>query len=238
MPKQSKSGSPTWPIYRRLLGYVKPYWKAFSLAVLGLALAGLTEPVLPALMKPLLDNGFGSASKTPLWVVPAALIGLFAVRGLLTFVTSYLMTWVGNKVLVDVRREMFARLLQMPANFFNQESAGKLVSRLVFEVNNLTQAATIALTAMVQETLVIVGLLALLFYLNWQLTLVALVLVPFIAWAISFAGKRVRVLSSQSLAVSREMAHVIEEAANGHKVVKIYAGCERSRAGLVLLTLR
>ncbi len=217
----------TWPTYKRLLQYVKPYRAAFLLSILGLAIAGLTEAIFPYLMQPLLDSGFGSASKTPLWIIPTALIGLFVFRGLLTFSTAYLMNWVGNKVLVDIRREMFTQLVRMPTEFFSKESAGKLVSRLVFEVNNLTLAATIALTAMVQETLVIVGLLAVMLYQNWQLTCIALFLVPFIAWAISNLGKRVRVLSGESLAVTREMSHVVEEAVNGQKVVKIYAGQER-----------
>jgi ATP-binding cassette, subfamily B, bacterial MsbA len=224
---KNESKRDTWPTYKRLLHYVKPYRAAFVLSIIGLAIAGLTEALFPYLMQPLLDNGFGSASKIPLWIVPASLIGLFAFRGLLTFATAYLMNWVGNKVLVDIRRQMFTQLVRMPTEFFSKESAGKLVSRLVFEVNNLTLAATVALTGMVQETLVIVGLLAVMLYQNWQLTLIALVLVPFIAWAISKVGRRVRVLSSESLAVTREMSHVVEEAVNGQKVVKIYAGQAR-----------
>ncbi len=224
---RNESKNDTWPTYKRLLQYVKPYRAAFVLSIIGLAIAGLSEAFFPYLMQPLLDNGFGSASKIPLWIVPTSLIGLFAFRGLLTFATSYLMNWVGNKVLVDIRRQMFNQLVRMPTEFFSKESAGKLVSRLVFEVNNLTLAATIALTGMVQETLVIVGLLAVMLYQNWQLTLIASVLVPFIAWAISKVGRRVRVLSSESLAVTREMSHVVEEAVNGQKVVKIYAGQAR-----------
>jgi ATP-binding cassette, subfamily B, bacterial MsbA len=226
----------TWPTYKRLLQYVKPYRGAFVLSIFGLAIAGLSEALFPYLMQPLLDSGFGSASKIPLWIVPASLIGLFLFRGLLTFTTAYLMNWVGNKVLVDIRREMFTQLVRMPTHFFSKESAGKLVSRLVFEVSNLTLAATIALTAMVQETLVIVGLLAVMLYQNWQLTLIALVLVPFIAWAISKVGRRVRVLSGESLAVTREMSHVVEEAVNGQKVVKIYAGQGRQATRFAIVS--
>jgi ATP-binding cassette, subfamily B, bacterial MsbA len=224
---KNESNLDTWPTYKRLLKYVKPYRWAFILTLLGLAVSGLSEAIFPYMMQPLLDSGFGSASTTPLWIVPVALIGLFVVRGLLTFATAYVMNWLGNKVLLDIRREMFTQLVRMPTEFFSKESAGKLVSRMVFEVNNLALAATVALTAMVQETLVIVGLLIVMFYQNWQLTLIALVLVPFIAWAISKVGRRVRVLSTENLAVTREMSHVVEEAVNGQKVVKIYAGQER-----------
>jgi ATP-binding cassette, subfamily B, bacterial MsbA len=222
--------TPAWPVYRRLLHYVKPYWSAFALTLFGLALTGLTEPILPALMKPLLDNGFGSASTTPLWMIPATLIGLFALRGLLTFCTSFLVNWLSNKVLVDIRRDMFAKLVRMPASYFSQESAGKVVSRIVFEVSNLSSAVTQALVAMVQETLVIFGLLAWLLYLNWRLTLVVLLLVPVIAWAIGKAGKRVRALSLDNLTVTREMSHVVEETALNQRMIKIYAGQQRQAA--------
>jgi ATP-binding cassette, subfamily B, bacterial MsbA len=222
-----ESNLPAWPLYRRLAQYVKPYWLAFSATLLGLALSGLTEPILPALMKPLLDSGFGKSSTTPLWIIPVSLIGLFAVRGALTFSTAYLVNWLTNKVLVDIRRDMFAKLVRMPASYFNQESGGKVVSRLVFEVNNLSTAVTSALVAMVQETLVIVGLLAWLLYLNWQLTLVVLVLVPVIAWAIGKAGKRVRTLSLGTLTVTRDLSHVVEETALNQRMIKVYAGQRR-----------
>ena len=220
----------TRAVYTRLLKYVRPYWKTFALAVLGLALVGLTEPVLPAMMKPLLDNGFGKGNTTSLWVIPAALMGLFFVRGVLAFGTTYLINWVSNKVLVDIRNEMFSKLIQMPASFYTRESAGKLVSRLVFEVNNLNLAAVHVLTAGIQESLVIVGLLALLLWINWQLTLIALVLIPVIAWAISTAGRRVRKLSADNLAVTGEMAHIVEEAVVCQKVIKVYAGQARESA--------
>ncbi len=218
---------PLWPTYRRLLQYVKPYRLALLLAMVGLALAGLTEPVLPYLLGKLLDSNFGPQQSTPLWMIPVALIGLFLIRGVLTFVTSYLLAWVSNKLLVDIRGQMFQRLLQLPASYFSQESAGKLVSRVVFEVNNLTLAATTALIAMVQETLVILGLLGLLIWYNWQLTLIVFALVPFIAWAISFAGKRVRRLSTEALSITRELSNVVEESVNGQKVIKVYAGQQR-----------
>lgn len=224
------STSTTWPIYRRLLGYVRPYWKAFVLVLIGLALTGLTEPVLPYLLGGLLDKAWGPGSQIAIWMIPTALIGLFVLRGFLTFCTSYLMTWIGNKLLVDIRREMFARMLRLPASYFVNESPGKMVSRLVFEVTNLTNAATQSLTALVQETLVIVGLLALLLYSNWRLTIIIFLLVPFIAWVIRFAGKKVRRYTSDSLQVTREMSNAVEEAVTGHKVIKVYAGHERESA--------
>ena len=230
MTKTAEQALNTRAVYVRLLKYVRPYWKTFVLAIIGLALVGLTEPVLPAMMKPLLDNGFGKGNTTSLWIIPAALMGLFFVRGVLAFGTTYLINWVSNKVLVDIRNEMFSKLIQMPASFYNRESAGKLVSRLVFEVNNLNLAAVHVLTAGVQESLVIIGLLALLLWINWQLTLIALVLIPVIAWAISTAGRRVRKLSADNLAVTGEMAHIVEEAVICQKVIKVYAGQARESA--------
>ncbi len=224
-PEQRRAGAPSsWEVYRRLFGYTRPYRIGLVAALLGMIVAAATEPLFPALMKPLLDQGFVARVEFPLWMVPAGLIGIFVVRGVATFTSSYAMAWVSNRVLVDLRREMFARTMHLPSAAFEREASGTLISRIVFEVTNVTAAVTQALTVLVRDSLVIAGLLGWLMYLNWKLTLIALALIPILAVVVVIYSRRVRKLNRRTLDYTAEMTHVVEQAVHGHKVIKIFGG--------------
>ena len=213
-------------LYVRLLGYVRPYSFAFGLGILGMVLAGLTEPLFPALMKPLLNEGFGGKDRAGLIWLPLALIGIFVLRGIITFLTSYALAWVSNRILLDMRDAMFARLIQLPTAFYNNQSSGTLISRIAFDVNNVTSAATTVLTVLVRDSLTIVGLFAWLFYENWKLTLVALAIVPLSAGVIKLFSNRLRRMSREAQRMMGDITHVLGEAIDANKVVKVYGGQE------------
>jgi subfamily B ATP-binding cassette protein MsbA len=212
--------------YSRLLRYARPYARGFWLALAGMIVAAATEPLFPALMKPLLDQGFVARENFAPWVVPAAIIGIFLLRGIATFSSSYAFAWVGNHVLVDIRKEMFARLMRLPAARVEHEATTMMVNRIVFEVVYLSEAITRVLTAVIRDSLVIVGLLAWLLILNWRLTLVALVLIPLMAAIVAVFSRRIRRLNQENFNNYGEMSRMVEEAANGHKVIKIYDAYE------------
>jgi len=215
-------------IYRRLLGYTRPYLRGFVLALAAMVVAAVTEPLFPALMKPLLDQGFVAKSGGfDVWFVPAAIIGIFAVRGAAAFFSSYALTWVANKVLADLRRQLFAHMLRLPPADFESEASGLLISKIVFEVNNVTVAATSVLTIVVRDTLVVIGLLGWLFYLNWTLTLITLVLIPVMAGVVVAFSKRMRTLHRRSLEHTGELTRVVEEAVHGYKVIKVFGAYVR-----------
>lgn len=209
-------------LYRRLLAQTRPYARGFVFAIVGMVVAAVSEPLFPALMKPLLDDGFVEQADFPLWFVPAALIAIFVVRGLATFTSSYALAWVSNKVLVDLRCRMFERMLHLPASDFEREASGLLISRLVFEVTNVTGAATRVLTIVVRDSIVVLGLLGWLVYLNWRLTLVAVILIPVTALIIDFYSRRMRVLSRGHLEHTGELTRVVEEAVHGVRVIKVF----------------
>jgi subfamily B ATP-binding cassette protein MsbA len=211
-------------LYLRLLSFVRPYSKAFVLAVLALILLAATEPLFPALMKPLLDEGFASQPRDDLWLAPLAIIGIFVLRGILSFSGGYLMAWVANKVVLDLRIEMFDRLMRLPTRYYDDQSVGALMSRVTYDVANVTGAATAALTILVRDSLAVVGLLAWLFYLNWQLTLIALAIGPPIAFVVKVFSKRLRRASRQSQRAMGSLSHILEEAIGAHKLVKIFGG--------------
>ena len=127
-------------LYIRLMGFLKPYWKAFSIAVACMVCTAATEPMFPAIMKYLLDSGFQTADKKMVWLIPASIVLLFVVRGLLSFVTNYLMTWVSTRLVVDLRRAMFDKLLSAPTQVFQSEPASRWISRLLYDVDNINQA--------------------------------------------------------------------------------------------------
>jgi subfamily B ATP-binding cassette protein MsbA len=213
-------------LYVRLLGYVRPHWRMFALAMLAMVAAALTEPLFPALMKPLLDHGFTPGQQRPAEVVwlPLAIVGIFTLRGMLGFFSSYALAWVTNKVVLDLRNAMFGQLVRLPTRFYDNQSSGLLISRIAYDVNNVTSAATSVLTVVVKESLTVVGLMAWLLWLNWQLTLVALTLIPIVGIVVRLFSKRLRTMARGSQFAMGDITHVIDESIGCHKVVKIYGG--------------
>lgn len=211
-------------LYLRLLTYVKPYWKAFALAVLGMVGTAATEPVFPAIMKYLLDNGFKTEDPRMVWLIPAGIMTLFIVRGVLSFCTSYLMTWVSAHLITDIRREMFEKMLRLPTQSFHELSAGKLISRVVVDSGNVSDAATNVLVTAARESLTALALIAYLIYLDWKLTLLTLVIVPLVALIVKGFGHRMRAASRNTMESIRLIFHSIEESSAANKVIKIYGG--------------
>lgn len=211
-------------LYLRLLGYLKPYWKAFALALVGMVGIAATEPVFPAIMKYLLDQGFKTEDPRLVWAIPLGIILLFVVRGLLSFSTGYLMTWVSARLTTDIRRQMLAKILQLPTQTFHDLSPAKLISQVMVDSGNLSEASTNALVTAVRESLTAIALLSYLIYLDWKLTLLTLVVAPLVAVIVKGFGKRMRVTSRTTMEAIRVLFHSIEESAAAHKVIKIYGG--------------
>src|SRR4028119_361277 len=221
-------------LLRRLLGHVKPHWHMFALGVVGMILTALTEPLFPAILKILLDHGFGDAGDSRLmWLAPVMIIGLFMLRGTFTFAMNYAMNYVSQEVLLDLRRDMFTQLVEMPIKFFAMNSSGTVIARLVSDVQNVTQTLSSVMIILVRDTFVIIGLLGWLLYLNWQLTTVALILIPLVGLAVGSFSRRMRRLSSEQIRYTGELTGVVEEAIHSNPVVKVYGGqvYERARFG-------
>ena len=211
-------------IYFRLLGYVRPYWRVFAIAICGMVVTAAAEPLFPALMKPLLDGDYKSGDSSAIWIYPLAIVGIFLLRGVLTFVTSYAMSWVSNRVVMDMRMAMFRQLVCLPANYYEQRSSGALMSKVAWDVQGVSSAATSVLTVAVRDSLTLVALLSWLFWLNWKLSLIAIAIAPAIAFAVRGVSGRLRSLARDSQKTMGGMTHVLEEAIECHKVVKIFCG--------------
>ncbi|MDR2195487.1 MAG: lipid A export permease/ATP-binding protein MsbA, partial [Gallionellaceae bacterium] len=211
-------------LYLRLLGYVKPHWRVFTASIIGTAITAATEPLLPMLLKPMLDGTFVHKDDTIIRWTPVLLLIIFFVRGVSSFVGTYAIGWVGNRVVMDLRVEMFNKLLQLPARFYDDHATGNLISKLTFDVTQVTAAATSVITITLRDSIIIIGLLGWLFYLNWKLTLLSLVMVPVIAIIIRSINARLRSASRDSQRAMGDITQVIEESVTAHKVVKLFGG--------------
>ena len=215
---------PHHQVFLRVLSYLKPHKSMIILALLAMAVVAATETSIPALMKPLLDRGFTGGLNDKLWQVPLFLVGLAIIRGAAQFLSNYWLNRVINEVLLILREQMFARLLHAPTEFFQQSTAANLINTVVFEVNNVLSILSSVAINLVRDSLTVIGLMCYLFYLNWRLTLVVMIIFPIIGFMISKVNKRLRTLGRDQQKYTSELAYVVEEASAGHKVVKLNSG--------------
>jgi ATP-binding cassette, subfamily B, bacterial MsbA len=206
----------------RLITYLKPHISMIIGSLLAMAFVAGAETSIPALMKPLLDRGFTGELNNKLWQVPVFLVGLAMVRSLAQFLSNYLLTRVINSVLLKLREEMFQTLLHARTTFFQKNSASNLINAVVFEVNNVLSIMGGMLISLVRDSLTVVGLMSYLLYLNWQLTLVVLVIFPVIAYIMSKINRRLRSLNREQQTLTSDLAYIVEEASAGYKIVKVH----------------
>ena len=227
-------------LYLRLLSYVRPHWRMFGVAIFTMIILAATEPVLPALMKPMLDGSFVEKDAAVIRWVPIALVALFAVRGIFMFASGYAMAYVGQRLVMDLRAAMFDKLLTQPTAFFDDQAKGRLVATVAFNVTQVTESATSVVTSLVRDSLAIVGLMGWLFWLNWKLTLVTLAIVPVSTWVFRTASKRLRHTSREMQKNVGDITHVLEESVGAHKLVKVFDGgnYERDRFGRAIQRAR
>ncbi|MDG5500487.1 lipid A export permease/ATP-binding protein MsbA [Marinobacter sp. BGYM27] len=217
-----------WQTYKRLLKYVKPFWVAFSLAVVGniiyaaasTGMAAAMEYVIKAIENPTEQNRI---------FLTAMIVGVFAFRGLGTFLGQYYISYVGRQVVNALRTEVFERLLKLPSRFYDDHSSGHLVSKLTFNVEQVADATTNAVTITLREGLTIVGLLCFMLWTNWKLTLIFVAVGPIIGFVVRYASKRFRKLSRRIQGSMGDITHVASESISGYRVVRIFGGEEYER---------
>lgn len=213
-------------IYKRLASYALEHWRYLIVAIIGLVIAALTQPLFAAYMKPLLDGTFMEKDPQIIRWAPVAILAIFLLRGVSSFMSAYSMTWVGRSVVAKLRTELFERLLHLPIRFYDQNNSGQLVTRLIYQVEQVAVAATKGLTVLVQDVVSVIGLLAWMFYLSWELTLIVLLTAPFIAAIISYVTKRFRKLSNQIQDSVGEVTQISSEAINATREIRIFDGID------------
>ena len=224
------SGGSAREVYGRLLGFAKPYWRPFAISILGMIVYAATEPVFAALIQPLLDGSFVDRDVNVVRMMPFALVGVFVVRGIAGFVNTYFLKWVGRRVVADLRQAMFEHLLRAPTRYYDNSGSGLILSKLTYNVENVANAATTAVTTLVRDTFTIIGLLAYMLYLDTTLSLIFLVIGPTMAVAVKYATKRFRRISKRIQDRVGELTHAAQEVIDGHRVVKAFGGQDAESA--------
>ncbi|MDX1655351.1 MAG: lipid A export permease/ATP-binding protein MsbA, partial [Candidatus Competibacteraceae bacterium] len=211
-------------LYLRLLGYARPYRWTFALSLLGMVVLAATDPALAALLKVLLDGSFVDKDPSLITLMPLLLVGLYLIRGVAGFVGEVAMKWVAQKVMMDLRSALFAQLLVLPVRYFSRHPSGTLLSKVTYDTQQVMAATTQALVTLVRDSVTVVGLLAWMLYLNWQLSLVMFLIIPAVALVVRIAARRLRRLSRRLQGLMGELTHVVEEVLQGYKVVRVFGG--------------
>jgi subfamily B ATP-binding cassette protein MsbA len=210
-------------IYKRLLTYVKPHRKFFFISVIGFLIYSATQPLFAQMIQEIIDT-LQAKSHEKLYYLPLLFSGLIIVRGIGSYLGNYFLARVSSNVIHTLRCEIFEKYTHLPTAHFDSNNSGYLIARITHNVNQVARATTDAVRKMVQEGLTAVGLLGYLFYMNWQLSLIFVAILPIIAWLVNYVSKRLRMLSKKIQASIGDMTHITSELVNGHRVVRSYGG--------------
>ena len=210
-------------LYLRLLQHVLPYWRTFALGMAMMIVLGLTEPAFPWI----LDKVVSSFEENVLEGVPlyaALFLGVFLVRGLSSFLSVFLLESVAARLVLDLRQAMFDRLMRIPVPVYDNVASGTLISRVTYDAQQVTEAATRAVTVLVRDSVAVVGLLGFMFWVDWKLTLIAVATAPVVMIIVVYFSQRLRRMSHGVQHTMGDVTHVLQESIEGHKVVKVFSG--------------
>ncbi|WP_245392714.1 lipid A export permease/ATP-binding protein MsbA [Salinicola halimionae] len=219
------SRASSWALYRRLLEYVRVEWRSFALAVAGYAIYAASSTALAEMMKRLID-GIQHPDASFRYFLPLFVIGMFAARGVGTFLGTYFMSNVARNVVHRLRCNVFNHMLHMPGRFFDTHSSGHLISRVTYHVEQVTGAATNAITIILREGLFVIGLIGYLLWTNWLLTLIFMCVTPLIGLVVRYTSKRFRQISRRIQNSMGDVTHVASEALSGYRVVRTHGAEE------------
>jgi subfamily B ATP-binding cassette protein MsbA len=218
-------------LYLRLLAYVRPYWWAFALAVVGMVVVAAGDLVMAMMVVPIVRNFQNPDPVKTMWL-PLAIFGVFVLRGIGSYVSEYGMAYTGHRVVFDLRRSLVDQLLRLPTPYYDVTPAGVVQSRLTFDAHQLASAASGTITTAIRSTLTIATMLGWLLWVNWRLTLMTFFILPVVALVIRYFSRRLRRIARDVQTRTGALTHVLEEMIGGHRIVRIFGGeaYERERA--------
>lgn len=213
-------------IYLRLLHHAAPYWRVFLVAILSMVVLAITEPAIPALLKPTFDSSFVEKDLDTVALMAVLVVVLFLIRGLSSYLSAITLAWVASKVVMDLRTRMFEKLISLPSTALDQHTSGSLISKVTYNAAQVTEACTQVVTILVRDSIAVVGLLAWMLYLNWKLTLIAVAVAPVIIAVVRYFSRRLRNVSLSLQENMGGITHVLQESIEGQKVVRSFGGQE------------
>jgi subfamily B ATP-binding cassette protein MsbA len=210
-------------IYKRLLTYLKPHRTLFMVSIFGFLIYSATQPLFAALIDHII-NTLQKDSREGMYYLPLLFSGLIVVRSIGAFLGNYFLAKVSCNIVHVLRCEMFDKYTELPTAYFDSNNSGYMISRITNNVGQVTQAATDSIRTFIREGLTAVGLLAYLFYSNWQLSLVFVAITPIIAVLVSYVSKRLRIISKRIQESIGDITHITSELVSGYRVVRSYGG--------------
>ena len=210
-------------LYLRLLRHVVPYWRPFAFGTVMMIVLGLTEPAFPAILE-LVVSSFEERALESVPLYAALFLGVFLVRGLSSFLSVFLLESVAARLVLDLRQDMFDRLMRIPAPVYDNVASGTLISKVTFDAQQVTDAATRAVTVLVRDSVAVIGLLGWMLWIDWKLTLIALATAPVVIAIVVYFSRRLRRMALGVQHTMGDVTHVLQESIEGHKVVKVFSG--------------
>lgn len=215
--------------YKRLLKFVQKYWSIFVIGIVGTTLLSLIDAGFTWMIKPIINRGFINRDAVFIQWLPLIIILIFLLRGIAGFISNYFINRVARNVVMDFRRLIFNKLLQLPASFYDHNSSGHLLSTIIYNVEQVAQASSDALLTCLRESSLAIGLIVVMFVVNWKLSLLFLIITPLIAWILKWSSSRLRRLSTNVQQSVGDVTHVADEGIQGYKVIRLYGGQEYER---------
>jgi subfamily B ATP-binding cassette protein MsbA len=218
----NSSQSSNKAVLTRLWRFVHPHRRGLALAVLAFVLASATEPLVPALLKWVLDKGFASQSTFPLWTVPVALVGLFTLRGLFFFLGSFLLNWTSSRTVFDIRCALAQAVIRADASFYSSTSPSTAMAKVVNDPQTVTTLLGGALTTVLRDGLTSLALLGYLLFINWKLTLLSLVTAPVLVFVVRTIHTRARQIGTKSYESQMRLSSIMDDIARAWRVVRTF----------------
>ncbi|KTD41667.1 lipid A export permease/ATP-binding protein MsbA [Legionella parisiensis] len=211
-------------LYKRLLAYVKPFWPILALGIFANILYSLIDAGFTYMMRPFFDKSFINVDMDFIKKIPYIILIGITLRGLVSSVGSYCMTWVARAVVKVLREKVFNHILHLPADFYDEATSGQMLSKILYDVEQVAQVSAEALTDIVQNTCLIIGFLTVMMVICWQLSLMFLLTIPFVGLIVNYTNKRVRRISHKVQKTMVEVTEIASEAIESYKVVRIFGG--------------
>ncbi len=214
-------------VFRRFSRYLKEFKLAFAVALIGMVGYSCIDVFFIAQLEPVIDRSLVNGDYSYLRLAAFFVVPIFIMRGIFNFMGAYTLAWIGNKVVMKMRQELFSRYVHLPVSFHDKHSSGTLISKVTYDTEQVANAASKALLTLVREGALVIGLLAVMFYKSWQLSLIFLLLAPIVAIIVSVVSKRFRLVSKNIQQAMGNLTTSVEQILKGHKVVLMFDGQDK-----------
>ena len=223
---QQETSQESWTVFKRQLGYVRDRKLGLVGGIIGMLGYAAVDTTFVYSIKPLIDQGLNGNDSSVLKWMPFFVLGIVALRGCAAFLSNYCMAWVGNHVVMRLQQQVFSHLMAMPMSFFDRQNTGNLLSKVTYDAGQVSSAASSTLVSLVREGATVIGLLGLMFWHSWQLSVIFLVVGPLVGILISIISRRFRKISRHIQQAVGDITTSTEQMLKGHKEVLMFGGQE------------